>query len=84
VSRIDQLVHVAAVASLSKAGERPHTESSHKFSIESLTAGKFSGWVIDRTLAQRRAGVCHLQFDFASIDGRRRTPLMDRGAAACF
>jgi uncharacterized SAM-dependent methyltransferase len=49
VSRIDQLVHVAGRGFAFKAGERLHTESSHKFSIESFNAlASSAGWVIDR------------------------------------
>ncbi|KJK23236.1 methyltransferase [Burkholderiaceae bacterium 16] len=49
VSRIDQLVHVAGHGFAFKAGERLHTESSHKFSVESFSALAVSaGWAIDR------------------------------------
>jgi uncharacterized SAM-dependent methyltransferase len=74
VSRIDQLVHVAGRGFAFKAGERLHTESSHKFSIESFNAGEFSGMGDRSILAQRHAGVCHLQFDFARLmaDAGRR------------
>ncbi|TDV05521.1 dimethylhistidine N-methyltransferase [Paraburkholderia caballeronis] len=49
VSRIDQLVHVAGRGFAFKAGERLHTESSHKFTVESfgLLAGS-AGWAIDQ------------------------------------
>jgi dimethylhistidine N-methyltransferase len=49
VSRIDQLVHVAGRGFAFKAGERLHTESSHKFSVESFNAlARLAGWVSDR------------------------------------
>lgn len=49
VSRFDQLVHVAGHGFAFKAGERLHTENSHKFSVESFKALAVSaGWVIDR------------------------------------
>jgi dimethylhistidine N-methyltransferase len=49
VSRIDQLVHVAGRGFAFKAGEWLHTESSHKFSVESFSALAMSaGWAIDR------------------------------------
>lgn len=49
VSRIDQLVHVAGRGFAFKAGERLHTESSHKFSVESFGAlASSAGWMIDQ------------------------------------
>jgi dimethylhistidine N-methyltransferase len=49
VSRFDQLVHVAGRGFAFKAGERLHTESSHKFGVESFSAlAKSAGWVVDR------------------------------------
>jgi dimethylhistidine N-methyltransferase len=49
VSRIDQLVHVAGRGFAFKAGEPPHTENSHKFSVESfIELVSSAGWKIDR------------------------------------
>jgi dimethylhistidine N-methyltransferase len=49
VSRIDQLVHIAGRGFAFKAGERLHTESSHKFSVPSFSVlASSAGWVIDR------------------------------------
>ncbi|HXZ09996.1 MAG TPA: L-histidine N(alpha)-methyltransferase, partial [Paraburkholderia sp.] len=47
VSRIDQLVHVAGRGFTFHAGERLHTESSHKFTFESFSSlAKSAGWTI--------------------------------------
>ena len=44
-------MHVAGHGFAFKAGERLHTESSHKFSVESFKALAVSaGWVIDATI----------------------------------
>ena len=49
VSRIDQLVHVAGRGFAFKAGEQLHTESSHKYSVESFDAlARSAGWAVDR------------------------------------
>jgi dimethylhistidine N-methyltransferase len=49
VSRIDQIAHVEGHGFAFKAGERIHTENSHKYSIESFTTLAHSaGWTIDK------------------------------------
>jgi uncharacterized SAM-dependent methyltransferase len=49
VSRRDQIVHVQGRGFAFKAGERFHTESSHKYSIASMTAlAASAGWVVEQ------------------------------------
>lgn len=49
VSRLDQIVHIDGHSFAFRAGERIHTESSHKFSIDSFEQLAVSaGWMIDR------------------------------------
>lgn len=49
VSRIDQIVHVAGRAFTFVAGERFHTENSHKFSVESFSGmATEAGWTVER------------------------------------
>ena len=47
VSRIDQIVHAAGHTFAFKAGERLHTENSHKFTRETVTAmAADAGWCV--------------------------------------
>jgi len=49
VSRLDQIVHVDSHSFAFRSGERIHTESSHKFSVDSFSALALSaGWVVDQ------------------------------------
>jgi dimethylhistidine N-methyltransferase len=48
VSRVEQIVHVDGHTFAFKAGERLHTEISHKFSVESFSAlAASAGWTVD-------------------------------------
>ena len=50
VSRFDQIVQAAGHAFAFKAGERLHTENSHKFTIEGLRRlAEASGWRVERS-----------------------------------
>ncbi len=50
VSRFDQIVTAAGHSFAFKAGERLHTENSHKFTRDSLAAmAGDSGWTVERT-----------------------------------
>ncbi len=49
VSRVDQIVHAAGGAFTFAAGERLHTESCHKFTIESFTSlVNEAGWTVHK------------------------------------
>ncbi|WP_446718067.1 L-histidine N(alpha)-methyltransferase [Cupriavidus sp. OTU4054] len=49
VSRVDQIVHAAGQSFTFRRGERLHTENSHKFTVESLSAlAVDAGWQVTR------------------------------------